>query len=294
MKTFRYRWILFGALLQLAALNNQAGAQTASIHSEVQQTYNFQPHLLTTQQINEKSGLLDKFWEKAKSQRDVYIPGLRQELADFSSNPFFLFDGSQLLLSLSNTPADRKIVCAAIAHTDLHDLQSKDYFLLVHRMAAQGEDTTAAAFHILAEPKFQIFIPEHSLTLAQDFCVIYMLLPTDPDFWLKPAIERLRTESDVMAQRTLLLLLWYAQTPDADKAIQQFSADASKPLDNKGFATELLHRKDTIDAAARTTAAATNTEESLRQSRRDRLKAVSDEALEDLDTLTEQIIAKRN
>ena len=277
----------------MAVPKGQAAAQGAPIHSEIQSVYNFQPHLLTTQQINEKSGVLDKFWEKAKSQRDIYIPGLRQELADSANNPFFLFDGSQLLLSLSNTPADRKIVCAAIAHADLHDLQLKDYVLLVHRMAALGEDTTAAAFHILAEPKFQIFIPEHSLTLAQDYCLVYMLLPTNPDFWLKPVIERLRTETDATAQRTLLLLLWYAQTADADKAIQQFSVDATKPLDNKGFASELMHRKDNIDAAART-AAATSTEESLRQSRRDRLKAVSDEALEDLDTLTEQILAKRN
>jgi len=291
--TARYRWILLLALLQLAVPKNQAAAQGSSIHSEIQQTYNFQPHLLTTQQINEKSGLLDKFWEKAKSQREEYVPGLRQELAEFSSNPFFLFDGSQLLLSLSDTPADRKIVCAAIAHTDLRDLQHKDYFLLVQHLAAQGEDTTAAAFRILAEPKFQIFIPEHSLTLAQDYCVVYMLLPTSSDFWLKPVIERLRIETDITAQRTLLLVLWYAQTVDADKAIQQFSADATKPLDNKGFATELLHRKDSIDAAART-AAAINTEESLRQSRRDRLKAVSDEALYDLDTLTGQIMAKRN
>ncbi len=292
MKTFRHRWILV-VLLFVPISNNQATAQSASIHSEIQSVYNFQPHLLTKQLINEKSGLLDKFWEKAKSQRSVYIPGLRQELTDFSNNPFFLFDGSQLLLSLSDTPADRKIVCAAIAHTDLRDLQVRDYFLLVQHMAAQDEDTTAAAFHILAEPKFQIFIPEHSLSLAQDYCVVYMLLPTSPDFWLKPVIERLHTEPDATAQRTLLLVLWYAQTPEADKAIQQFSADASKPLDNKGFATELLHRKDIIDAAART-AAATNTEESLRQSRRDRLKAVSDEALYDLDTFTEQIIAKRN
>jgi hypothetical protein len=105
-------------------------------------------------------GLLDQFWTKAKSQRDVYVSELRRELADFSNPPFFRFDGSQLLLSLSDAPADRKIVLSAIAHPDLRDLQSKDYFLLVQRMAAQGKDTTASAFHILPKPKFQVFIPQ--------------------------------------------------------------------------------------------------------------------------------------
>ena len=191
------------------------------------------PHTLSSAQIDQKSGLLDQFWTKAKSQRGVYVPELRRELADFSNPPFFLFDGSQLLLSLSDAPADRKIVLSAIAHTDLRDLQLKDYFLLVQRMAAQGEDTIAAAFHILPEPKFQVFIPQHSLTLAQDYCLVYMLLPTNQDFWVQPAIERLRAETDVTAQKSLLLLLWYAQTPDSDKATQNFRPAPLSPKPQK-------------------------------------------------------------
>ena len=100
-------------------------------------------------------------------------------------------------------------------------------------MAAQGENTSAAALNILAQPKFQVFIPQHSLRLGQDYCLIYMLLPTDQDFWLRPAIERLRAEQDVTAQKSLLLLLWYAQTSDSDKAIEEFSIDAGKPQASK-------------------------------------------------------------
>jgi hypothetical protein len=103
------------------------------------------------------------------------------------------------MISLSNDAADRTIILSAISHSDLRDLQLKDYFLLVHSMAAQGENTSAAAFNILAQPKFQVFIPQHSLTLGQDYCLMYMLLPTDQDFWLRPAIERLRAEQDVTA-----------------------------------------------------------------------------------------------
>jgi hypothetical protein len=234
---------------------------------------------------------LDQFWAKAKSQRDVYVPELRRELADFSNPPFFLFDGSQLLLSLSDAPADRKIVLSAVAHTDLRDLQLKDYFLLVQRMAAQGEDTTVAAFHILPEPKFQVFIPQHSLTLAQDYCLIYMLLPTNQDFWVQPAIEHLRAETDVTTQKSLLLLLWYAQTPDSDKAIQEFSTAPAKSQASKAYANELVHRKDSM--GRKDAAGASEGENSLRQARRERMKAVSDEALYDLDSYTAKIIAIR-
>jgi hypothetical protein len=159
-------------------------------------------------------------------------------------------------------------------------------------MAAQGEDTTAAAFHILVEPKFQVFIPMHSLTLAQNYSLIYMLLPTSQDFWIKPAVERLHDEKDETAQKSLLLLLWYAQTSDSDKAIADFSADASKPSASKAYATELVHRKDSADMMVRATALLAS-EESLRKARRERMRAVSDEALYDLDAYTVKIIAKR-
>jgi len=270
-----------------------AGRQaTGDLHAEIQRVYDFQPHTLSKAQIAQKSELLDQFWSKAKSQSEVYVPALRLELADFSNPPFFFFDGSKLLMSLSKDAADRKIILAAIAHSDLRDLQWIDYFLLVQSMAARGEETTAAAFHILAEPKFQVFIPLHSLTLGQDYCLIYMSLPTNQDFWIRPAVERLHSERDVTAQKSLLLLLWYAQTSDSDKAIADFSANDGKPSASKAYATELAHRKDTAGMKVGATALLAS-EESLRKARRERLKAVSDEALYDLDAYTAKIIANR-
>jgi hypothetical protein len=75
--------------LPIALVANLAGAQSSSIHQQIQQTYNFQPHQLSSGQINQKSGMLDQFWTKAKSQPSVYVPALRQELADFKNPPFF-------------------------------------------------------------------------------------------------------------------------------------------------------------------------------------------------------------
>jgi len=197
-----------------------------------------------------------------------------------------------LLMALSDTEEDRKIVLAAIAHCDLKDVQTKDYFYQVHRLAALNEDTTAAAFHVLEDPKFQVFIPQHALTLGQNYVLVYLLLPTDQNFWQQPAIDRLKTESDETAQRSLLLLLWYARTKGADQSLLAFASDASKPLSSRDYAKKLLGAKDKISMSARATALLSS-EDSLRQKRRERLKAVSDEALIDLDSYTQQIIAKR-
>jgi hypothetical protein len=286
------RSTICGFLVLSPLLASSATGQSASVHQQIQQTYSFQPHLLSNQQITEKSAALDQLWTKAKKERSQYIPALRQELSDFKNPIFFLYDGSVLLLSLSDTPADRKIALAAMAHCDLRDVQAKDYFLQVHRMATWNEDTTAAAFHVLEQPKFTVFIPQHVLTLGQNYVLIYLLLPTDQDYWLQPAVDRLKTERDETAQKSLLLLLWYAQTDAADQAMSAFAADASKPSASRTYARELVHRKDKIGSKERTRTA-DSTEASLRQKRRERLKAVSDEALIDLDDYTMRLIAKR-
>jgi len=282
-----------GCLLVLSILiASSATGQSASVHLQIQQIYNFQPHLLSSQEITNKSAVLDQFWTMAKAEPSRYLPALRQELGDFKNPPFFLYDGSMLLLSLSDAPEDRRIALAAMARCNLRDVQTKDYFLQVHRLATLNEDTTAAAFHVLEQPDFKVFIPQHVLTLGQDYVLIYLLLPTDQDYWLRPAMDRLKIEHDQTAQKSLLLLLWYAQTDAADQAISTFAGDASEPAVSRTYAKELMQRKVKIGSKQQTQALG-STEMSLRQKRRERLKAVSDEALIDLDDYTMMLIAKR-
>lgn len=87
-------------------------------------------------------------------------------------------------------------------------------------------------------------------------------------------------------------MLWYAQTEAADQALSTFAGDASKPSTSRSYAQELIHRKDNIGLAPRAEALAAS-EASLRLKRRERLKAVSDEALIDLDDYTLTLAAKR-
>jgi hypothetical protein len=292
MKKFSKPRPLYAFVFSLLTVASPATAQSVSIHQQVEQTYNFQPHLLSSQQITEKSAVLDQFWTKAKAEPSLYVPALRQELGDFKNPPFFLYDGSMLLLSLSNTQTDRRIALAAVARCDLRDVEPDEYFRQVHHMATLEEDTTAAAFHVLEDPNFKVFIPQHALTLGQNYVLIYLLLPSRQDYWLQPAVERLRAENDQTAQQSLLLLLWYAQTGVADRAIAAFAGDANKPSPSRTFAQELVQRQDKIGLKERTLALGSS-EASLRRKRSERLKAVSDEALIDLDQYTLMLMAKR-
>jgi hypothetical protein len=281
-----------GVLSLLILLPGLVLAQQVLIHTRIQQVYNFQPHLLNREEMARKSRVLDRFWTQAEERPEFYAAALRQELTDFANPPFFLYDGSILLLSLSDTPADRKTALAAISRCDLRDLKATDYFLQVHRLAALNEDTTTAAFHVLEQADFKVVFGENVLSLGQEHALVYLLLPTDQNYWLGPAVTRIGMEHDQTAQQSLLLLLWYAQTDIADKAIRDFAADSAKPAALRSYAQGLIARKGNLGPAQRAEAQAT-TEESLRQKRRELLKSFNGEALKNLDNYTMILMSKR-
>jgi hypothetical protein len=263
-----------------------------AIRKEIRSTYSFSPHELTSQQITEKSKAIDAFWARAKAQKNSFLPALRTELASVDAPPFFLYDGSMLLLSLSDTPADRRLVLKAIAHCDLRDVQPTEYFRQVHRLATLGEDSTEAAFHILGAPKFTVYIPQHALTLGQNYALIYMMLPVDPSCWIAPAISRLEVEMDSTAQKSLLLLIWYAQTKEADAIIAAWAAATDKPAASRDYARELLAKNSNAEFLALGSGLPQSVD-SIREERRELMKRVSDEALIELDRKTAQLAAKR-
>jgi hypothetical protein len=279
-----------GGLLLVALLLRAAPVLAQGIAEEVRATYAFAPHELTTQQIAEKSKVLDAFWTDARSRKSAYLPVLRSELARADASPFFRFDGSMLLLSLSDTPADRRVALGAIALCDLRDIQHTDYFREVHRLASLGEDTTEAALHILSDPEFEASVPQHALLLGQNYALVYMLLPIDHAVWLPRILARMAAEQDPKAQKSLLLVAWYAQTGEADAAITAFANDASKPDESRQYAREMSARTADLLGSDKSTRP---TEDAIRAARRETMKRVSDEALGELDEQTAQLIARR-
>src|SRR5258708_39119932 len=91
----------------LFLIPSSTASQSASIHQQIQQTYDFHPHLLSNRQITEKSAALDQFWTKPKAEPSLYAPALRDQLVAFKNPPSFLYDASMLRLSLSDASPDR-------------------------------------------------------------------------------------------------------------------------------------------------------------------------------------------
>jgi hypothetical protein len=269
---------------------SSAGAEPISptgFHSKVVSIYDFEPRTLGQESLAAKSAQLDEFWTFAKANAPETIPLLRAELSDPSNSSFFFFDGAKLLLSLSSDNGDRALALRSLPKADLRSVQPTGYLLTVHWFAQNGFDTREAAFRILDFPDFKAFIPQHALTLGQDYSLIYMLFPMKESVYVNDLALRLKSEANPQSQKSLLLALWYTVTPKGTAAIQSFIDDSKASTESSTYARELLSRRagPSISFAS---------VDSLRDERTQIMRRpISDEALLEFDSLTRKLMAKQ-
>jgi hypothetical protein len=262
----------------------------AEMHARVEALYDFHPSKLTNAGRTEKSAQMDSFWGDIKGDTGKTLPLLRVELRDTPQGSFFLTDGAQLLLSLSKTPEDKQLAADALARTDLRDTQSRSYFFTVHDLACDGANTTAAALHILDDPAFRVAVPQHAMVLDERMALMYVLLSMKDDVWVKPAEERFSNEKDANAKLALVFVFSYEQTDETDAELRRIAVDGSQPEAVRKKAQELL---DEAHKTAKSWMPIKGTIIEIREQRRQRLRVVSDEAIDDVQWMTRKIVQLR-
>lgn len=291
----RTRHILLSLAFCIASLTTTLAAQAIhtqpDMHASVVSLYNFSPHTSTEEVRTAKSAEMDAFWKQVTADPKTQLPLLRVELADYKNPPFFMWDGSALLLSLSHTPADEALAAKAMPHVDLADVAPRGYFYAVHALSMDGTDTTEAALHVLDDPKFAVVVPQHAMTLDQASVLMYLLLPVAQDRWIESARKRLAVEKDDTAANSLLLLFFLTQTTEGDAALADASKDPAKSAAIRDAAT---HYQQAMHDALKLKFNVKGTEASIREERRKRLAAVSDEAIDDVQQMTGRLVQLRN
>ena len=284
----------FAIVLVFVAVSVNAGENkevVLSLHDRVVATYNFLPRNLDDKAIEAKSKELDAFWEHVKARGPQGLEELRRELRRQDLPIFFNYDGAKLLLSLSKNREDRSLALTAIERAELRDIQWTDYFYTVHSMAVDGLDTSDAALKILDEDRFKVFVPQHALTLGQDFCLLYLLLPTEESFYLDKLERRLFKEKSVTALKSVLLVLGYSVTAKGDDAIKRFSEDMTKPDEARAYAKKVIDATKSM-AEVPLVGLSFSSFVALKAERRKLLARVSDEALYELERLQVKLRSK--
>ena len=289
----KIRDITLNIILSLAFVNaslaqSQMKSDAGEFHTKVTMLYSFEPHTLSSEQIESKSGQLDLFWKEVKSSPEKHLPLLRNELSSKNNSAYFYYDGSKLLLSISKEKQDQALALKSIPKADLKSIQHTDYLRTVHWFAINGFNTTDAALRILDYPDFKAFIVQHALTLGQDYSLIYMLFPMPDSKFVGALSSRLSNEENIQSQKSILLALWYAMNPDARATITKFIADNSKPQESRDYAKKLSERKASIVSGLTLSGV-----DKLKKERQEVMNRLNDEALYEFDNITKIILSKQ-
>lgn len=263
----------------------QEKPSSESFHSKVASAYSFSPHLLSKSEIQEKSKVLDQVWKIVQDEPSTRLPWLRKELLDQSNSSFFKYDGSKLLINLSKDRDDLQLALDSIPSVDLQDIDPTDYLRTVHWLSRQGLNTAKAAIRILDFPEFKAFIPQHALTLGQDYSFIYALFSLDDSEFLPALLARLKSEANPKSQKSLLQGICYTCTNTGRDAIEAFALDNSRPRESREYAQHLLKLLKAGSKSPKPSAMA-----KLKEKRKATLAGISDEALYDFDELTKKML----
>jgi len=261
-----------------------------SLTLEIDSIYNFKPSKLTDKEQKLKMPALDKFWEKVKNDTIKYLPQLRIELKKNGHNPFFYYDGSGLLLSLSNRKTDKELSIEAIAKCDLDDISQKIYVQTLNGLANEGFDVTKPAIKILFADNFSFFIPQHAMTFNQGYCLTYMLLPQENTNYVD-TLTTIFKDLKPSSQKSIITTLWFAYTCKGDLFLNSIMTDKSLDKEVSEYAKKIMgytklgkEQQEYIKAIGK---------DQLENLRKDALKRFSDEAIGELD-MTTRVQRKEN
>ncbi len=272
--------------------------------ADIRTTYDFEPAQMTFDEQASRAPELSALWGRYDKRADIYVEALRAELRANGNRELLYCDGGMLLLHKSRNPQDQALGLASIRKCSLAEIQHTPYFYTLHSLAVRGEDTLDLQLRILAKPKYSVFVVPHALNLGQDYAFLYPFLVQDEAKYVPKLIDRLKTEKDPTAQKSLVRALWYAATTESEAAVRAFANNPGAAADARSDARKLIQRTDEerrwapsdmtlkrVLAAVKVSPNASEAE--LRAKRRARMRSISDEALYDLEAYTTLIYRAR-
>lgn len=253
-------------------------ANAQSFHERVKATYNFTPSELSDTERQKKSDILDSLWSYVKGDTEAHLPELRKELKTSDDNNFFYFDGSQLLLSLTNIPGDLEIAYKAVKKCDIASIQGGPYVEMLHLFAAHGYNTTDEALKIIDAKNFSAYFPMHVMTLEKNLSLMFSLTALDNKIYLDKILDKLKKITDTADIKQVIDFLSYVCDCRADSAIKACVNNMSLPASLRIYAKE-----DMVPDTVKTENNAEKFKKLLEERKKNlTTRGVSDEALDDI------------
>jgi hypothetical protein len=238
----------FTAALVAAAFLGATGSprpreDCASLHKMIARTYDFFPSKLTDKQIEAKSAMLDLFWDSVKARPAVQLPCLRAAIADTTTNTFFRFDASNLLLTLDSSNSAKQLQIAAYTSVDLADVQPATWVSTLAMRGFEGFNTTTAAERWLRLPEkdASYSLAAHGGYVVTQYNAALFLYGAMPESLSTPALVAVVGDVHHPGRETAFWLLSKEATPAARAALVTDSGAPMSENNRKQIREFLTH-----------------------------------------------------
>lgn len=234
----------FYALGQILTFGQQPAC--AEFQRDMKATYDFKPALLKTEaESDTKSAAMDRFWNAVKAKPAELLPCLRAALADPQSDPWFRFDGSNLLVSLDPSPASKAEQVRQYTTVDLSDVNLEVWVSTLARRGAEGFDVSEAGARWLAYPKAKYYLPQHGAQEVDRFLGALFIFGSMDETQATPALLKLAGSADHPGRENAISLLLMQATPEAVRGLKAVNL-AGLPQGAQAALRQHLERPITI------------------------------------------------
>lgn len=213
------------AVLLIAALPLFAFAQEntscARFQDLIKATYNFKPSKLTESERSHKSLAMDKVWNMAIAKPKELLPCLRASLNNPDTDPWFLFDGSNLLVELDPSHESKTLQVRNYSKVDLDDVNLQIWVELLARRGFEGFDVSEAGNRWLSHPLASYILPIHGLFQVKAFEGALFIFGSMDEAQATPALLKIVSQTSHSGRENALWILMKQATPESLRALKQ-------------------------------------------------------------------------
>jgi len=194
----------------------QANQSCADFNQLVKSTYNFRPALLANEEErNKKSAAMDKVWETVKASKTELVPCLRTALSAADADRWFLFDGSNLLVTVDPSDASKKLQIHNYAVTNLDDVNFSVWVGVLARLGAEGLDVSEPGERWLAHPNATYYLPIHGAQKVDKMLGGIFIFGSMDEAYATPALLKIANSATHPGRDDAISLLIMQATPEA-------------------------------------------------------------------------------
>jgi hypothetical protein len=198
---------LFAAFIWVPGISRAQSSGCDALRASQRATYGFEPLRLSEAERTAKSQEMDRFWEAATALGPDAVPCLQEMLAGNKQDPFFLYDGSALLFRIDKSPASLAAISAALAGTELKDVQTVDYLRFLIKLARLDVDIGPLAAKYMAFPSVVAYLPQHGAMKLDRVDAAMLLYGSMKPEVAEKYLESIATGSDSNARPAAIFAL---------------------------------------------------------------------------------------